>query len=130
MAGGNGDQLTQVLGQGMQSAAQAGYLNTPAAGGSPVATPAPSSYGQGVSSAPQAGGPIQVTGTGAQGQTNTVNNTPASASPYSSFLTALNQVQQASPIQQIGSVTQDPKRFQAPQPSAANGTNVQTPKVG
>jgi hypothetical protein len=114
----------------MQSAAQAGYMNVPAAGGSPVQTPAPISYGQGVSDAPQAGGPINVTGTNAAGTTNQANNTPASANPYSSFLTALNQIQQASPIQQIGSVTPNPQRFQAPQPSASNGTNIQAPRVG
>jgi hypothetical protein len=129
MANGNGQQLNQLLGQGMQSAAQAGYLNAPAAGGSPVQTPAAPAYGQAVSAPPMAGGPVNVTGTSAAGTTNQPN-TGTGTSPYSSFLTALNQVQQASPIQSIGSVTPQAKRFQQPQPSQGKSTTPTMPGVG
>lgn len=126
---GNSTPLTQQVGGGMQASAQAGAMNTPMAGGSPVQTPDPSTYGGGQTSvAPMAGGPINVTGTNAAGTTNAAN--VPSNSPYSSFLTALNQIQAASPIQAIGGVTPPAKRYQEPQPSQAKSENTSAPGVG
>ena len=75
MSNGNGDPLSQLMGGGMQQAAQQGQTQTPQAGGSPLVTPQASSYGVGTSTAPMPGA-MPVGGTAGAGQTNSVG--PAS----------------------------------------------------
>lgn len=113
--------LQQYIGSGgLMNSAQAGQTNVPMAGGSPMATPNAPVAGPQASTAPMAGGPLNVTGTATSNQPNT--GTPAS--PYSAFLSALQQIQQANPIQAIGQVTPPGKVSRANQQAKIQETGV------
>ena len=123
MSNGNGDPLSQLMGGGVQQAAQQGQIQAPQAGGSPLVTPNAPSYGQGTSTAPMPGA-MPVTGTAGAGQTNQVTQAQTGNNPYQSFLTALQQIQQASPSQAIGATVPGATRSAAGQRATMRETGV------
>lgn len=124
MSNGAGDPLSQAMGGGMAQAAQQGQTQTPQAGGSPLAVPQASTYGVGTSTAPMPGAMPNVTGTTGENQTNSVGPAQQGNNPYSSFLTALQQIQSASPVQSVGDVTPNARPSQAGQKATMRETGV------
>lgn len=116
-------QLVPLLAQymssgGMQNSAMAGQTNTPTAGSMPTAQGAQPVYGQ------QTGANAPAPGATSVIQPPQANQPSAQQNPYQSFVTALQQIQQANPIQAIGQATPDARKSQAAQQATMHETGV------
>lgn len=111
---GNGQSLTANDLATMQQAAQNGMTSAPQAGSNPLVTPnAPVVGPAQQSSAPAAGGPINVTQSPVA---NSVNNGAAPGqNPYSAFIQALDQIQSAMPVTAVGQDVPPAKKSSASQ---------------